>query len=121
MQSADFGSRGDFTLPPCGGYCENCVEYKRVCAGCVETGGKPFHVQQGEADICPVWACVKNRGIEHCGVCDEFPCDTFLDWYDPARGIITALRRAGLLMLRKKIGNDAWVKWVEDKEIKFGA
>lgn len=27
------------------------------------------------------------------------------------------LRRTGLLALRKKIGTEAWIKWVEDKKI----
>jgi len=43
-----------------------------------------------------------------------------LGWYDPKRGIITVLRRAGLLALRKKIGTKKWVKWLKDKKVKFG-
>jgi hypothetical protein len=123
IQSADFetGFGGKLTIPPCGAYCGSCVAYKRNCAGCIETDGRPFHLEQVKVHVCPVWLCTKSREIEHCGVCDEFPCEEFLSWYDPARGIITVLRRAGLLMLRKKIGADAWIKWIREKEIKFGA
>jgi len=107
-------------IPPCGGYCKNCVAYKKACAGCVETNGKPFHIKKTGKDICPVWQCAIDHKIEHCGVCDEFLCDKFLSWYDPQRGIITALRRAGLLALRKKIGTERWIKWIKDKKIEFG-
>lgn len=107
-------------IPPCGGYCKNCVVYKKGCAGCVETNGKPFHIKKAKKDVCPVWQCAIEHKVEHCGICDEFPCDKFLDWYDPKRGIITVLRKTGLLALRKRIGTKAWVKWVEDKKIRFG-
>ncbi len=105
-------------LPPCGAYCKNCIAYNKVCRGCVETDGKPFHLKG--VDVCPIWQCALNRKLEHCGFCREFPCDKFLEWYDPRRGIVTSLRRAGLLALRKKIGTEAWLKWIEEKGIKFG-
>ena len=105
-------------LPPCGAYCENCIAYNKVCKGCVETEGKPFHLKK--IDICPVWQCIAEKKLEHCGLCDEFPCEKFLRWYDPKRGIITVLRRIGLLVLRKKLGNEAWIKWVKKNKIKFG-
>lgn len=107
-------------IPPCGGYCKNCTAYKKTCAGCVETGGKPFHLKEAEKDVCPVWQCAIEHKVEHCGMCDEFPCNRFLSWYDPKRGIITVLKRTGLLALRKKIGTEAWLKWLKDKKIKFG-
>ena len=107
-------------IPPCGAYCQDCSVYKKRCAGCVETNGKPFHLKDSGKDICPIWKCVTERKVEHCGLCKEFPCDTFLNWYDPERGIVTALRRAGLLALRKKIGTDAWIKWIKDNKIEFG-
>jgi len=107
-------------IPPCGGYCKSCVVYKKACAGCVETGGKPFYIEKEKKDVCPVWACSIKQQVEHCGLCKEFPCDKFLECYDPHRGIVTSLRRAGLLALRKKIGNDAWVKWIKNKKIMFG-
>ena len=107
-------------IPPCGAYCKNCVAYKRSCEGCVETGGKPYYIKGSEKDSCPVWECATKHEVEHCGLCGEFPSDRFLEWYSRRRGIITVLRRAGLLALRKKIGTEAWVKWLEDKKIEFG-
>ena len=107
-------------IPPCGAYCKNCKIYKKLCVGCVETEGKPFFLKEMNLNVCPVWQCAVKHRVEHCGLCKEFPCDEFLNWYDPKRGIVTALRRAGLLALRKKIGDKAWIKWVKDKKIEFG-
>jgi len=97
----------ELKIPPCGAYCDNCVVYKKQCAGCIETNGKPFYIKDSGKDICPLWECAIEHKVEHCGLCKEFPSDKFLNWYDPERGIVTALRRAGLLTLRKKIGTDA--------------
>ncbi|MCK4634272.1 MAG: DUF3795 domain-containing protein [Candidatus Aenigmarchaeota archaeon] len=94
--------------------------YKKDCEGCKETEGKPFYVKEFEIDVCPVWKCATEHKIEHCGLCEEFPCDKFLDWYDPKRDIITVLRRAGLLALRNKIGTEAWIEWLKNKKIEFG-
>jgi hypothetical protein len=107
-------------IPPCGAYCNSCPVYKKRCAGCIETKGNPLYLKDSGKDVCPVWKCAIEHKVEHCGLCKEFPCDMFLNWYDPKRGIVTALRRAGLLALRKKIGTDAWIKWIEDKKIEFG-
>jgi len=73
-----------------------------------------------EVSFCPVWQCATEKKLGHCGLCKEFPYDRFLEWYDPKRGITTALRRAGLLALRKKIGDKAWLEWLKEKGIKFG-
>lgn len=105
-------------IPPCGTYCKNCVAYGKLCSGCVETRGKPFHLK--ESETCAVWQCAVDKKVKHCGLCHDFPCNKFLEWYDPERGIITVLRRAGLLALRKRIGDEAWIKWLEEKKIKFG-
>ncbi len=107
-------------IPPCGTYCKNCLAYKKPCAGCIETKGRPYYFKETGEKVCTVWQCAKKRSVEHCGLCIEFPCETFLNKYDRKRGIITVLRRAGLLALRKKIGDKAWVKWIKEKKIEFG-
>jgi len=28
-------------------------------------------------DSCPVRSCVLEKNLEHCGCCNEYPCDTF--------------------------------------------
>jgi len=107
-------------IPPCGAYCKNCVAYKKKCEGCIETGGKPYYIEKYGKDVCPIWECTTKLQVKHCGLCKDFPCDLFLEWYDKKRGITPVLRRVGLLALRRKIGTDAWVKWLEDKKIEFG-
>ncbi len=107
-------------IPPCGALCENCLAYRKDCPGCIETGGRPHYVGREEREVCPVWECAADNGVEHCGLCEEFPCEMFLGWYSRRRGIITVLRRAGLLALRKRIGDEAWKRWIKDNDVRFG-
>jgi hypothetical protein len=32
---------------------------------------------------CQVYSCVSDPDVEYCGVCDEFPCDLLMNYYDP--------------------------------------
>jgi len=107
-------------IPPCGAYCENCLSYKKRCDGCFETSGHcPLAREQGK-DVCPIWECATRRGVDHCGVCGDFPCDIFFTWYNPSRGVVGILRRIGLLAFRKKVGDEAWVKWLQQNKVEFG-
>ena len=54
----------------CGILCSECEYREQVkCSGCVNIQ-KPFW---GES--CPVKVCCESKNNEHCGVCEEFPCD----------------------------------------------
>lgn len=66
--------------------------------------GKPFW---GE---CRFYPCTRDKQVEHCGLCKEFPCDYFLSTYDPKEGRSGVFMRIGQLVYRKKIGTKAWVK-----------
>ena len=66
----------------CGLLCSEC-EYREQtgCAGCVQMD-KPFW-----ADACPVKSCCEDKGLEHCGLCGEFPCRLLHDFaYDAEQG-----------------------------------
>lgn len=66
----------------CGILCDEC-EYRESmnCKGCV-TMDKPFW---GEA--CAVKSCCENKGLEHCGQCNSFPCKTLNEFaYDKEQG-----------------------------------
>ena len=66
----------------CGLHCTGC-EFKAVsgCGGCIETGGHPFY---GE---CPVAMCCQNKGLVHCGECDDIPCELLMNYScDPEQG-----------------------------------
>lgn len=54
----------------CGLLCAECT-YKEPCncKGCMEQDGKMFW---GE---CPVASCCQSKGHEHCGQCDNLPCE----------------------------------------------
>ena len=111
---------GRIDLPPCGTYCKNCLAYNEKCKGCTETEGKPFYSKRENREKCPVFECASKTGVVHCGLCEEFPCHVFLDCYSRRRGVDTVLRRAGLLAMRKKIGDLEWIKWLNENDIKFG-
>ena len=42
---------------------------------------------------CPIRPCVLEKGIEHCGMCRDFPCKLFLERKGLSKG--TAMERLG--------------------------
>ena len=83
-------------VAPCGIDCVNCELYrgnnnqelwekiagmrgttpdKVVCSGCREQGGCSFHPR------CATLECIREKGLDFCGDCDDFPCLNLL----PAR------------------------------------
>jgi len=97
----------DELVAPCGAYCGTCTflnrEQKPSCLGCGNQDGRLFWGK------CRLYTCVKNR-VEHCGVCEEFPCDLFVDQFDPAHGQKSAFTRAGLLAYRKRVGTQKFIE-----------
>lgn len=52
--------------PPCGLYCGSCKLYLREkCGGC----------KIKRSEICPIWKCAEEKGLEFCSECDYFPCE----------------------------------------------
>jgi hypothetical protein len=51
-------------------------------------------------------------------MCEGFPCDLFVDQFDPAHGQKSVFTRAGLLVYRKRVGAQKFVEMSEklDKE-----
>jgi hypothetical protein len=89
---------------PCGLYCGECLHFRKPCQGCVPSGGQPSWGK------CRTYACVKEKNIEHCGECLEFPCTLFLKQYSRELGPWRVFYKAGQLVYRKKIGTKTWVK-----------
>ncbi len=92
----------------CGIYWEGSAWYEALNATC-ETQGE---AQLGK--ICPVYACVKRRGLVHCGQCDEFPCILLVHMaaqssHDDIR-IFSAARRA-------ELGDEIWSAWARDPKM----
>lgn len=66
----------------CGIKCSEC-EYKESvgCPGCLHIT-KPFW-----GDSCPVKSSCEDKGYEHCGKCEQFPCKVLNDFaYDEKQG-----------------------------------
>lgn len=97
-------------VAPCGTYCGVCMFLNRKdqpsCSGCGNQGGEPFWGK------CKLYACAKNR-VEHCGACEDFPCDLFVDSFDPAHGRKSAFTRAGLLTYRRRVGTQKFIEMSE--------
>ena len=89
----------------CGEYCLRCLPtVESRCRGCAyELGRTP------DSD-CAIFQCaVAERGIEHCGLCPDFPCDLFRSSADLA----TVERRIEALRRRQTLGTD---RWLEEQE-----
>jgi hypothetical protein len=85
----------------CGRYCAACDACQDgYCCGCAYQLGR---TRRGE---CPVFACcIVERGLEHCGLCPDFPCQVFVSHAPPLEvaRLYKALRR------RAEIGTPAWL------------
>ncbi len=94
-------------VAPCGTYCGTCSllnrEQKPSCLGCANQKGELFWGK------CKLYACATGR-VEHCGICDDFPCDLFVNHFDPADGQKSAFTRAGLLAYRKRAGTQKFLE-----------
>lgn len=64
----------DFSvITACGECCTGCEKKKKgICPGCIEADGcVPEWAQSGR---CRIHACVREHGVQFCGLCAEFPC-----------------------------------------------
>lgn len=88
----------------CGILCSDCEYYTGAknpkCTGCTKQAGKPFW------GVCGTYACMQEHSVTHCGICEDFPCDKFINQYDPSQGPISAVLRAGILAYRAKYGDE---------------
>ena len=100
--------------PVCGLYCGACAHFQSQCPGCGYVKGKPFWTAMMKIDVCPLHSCcVNTKQLEYCGICDEFPCRTFLELRDPSMTDEEAeesLRlRKNALTKRREIGTEKWL------------
>jgi hypothetical protein len=101
--------------PVCGIHCGGCEYLGTTCAGCGRVEGKPFWTSQVPGGVCPLHDCCRNgKGLEHCGLCAEFPCATFLSLRDPsmsdAQFEASLERRKAALLRRVEVGTGAWLR-----------
>lgn len=70
--------------PVCGYYCGDCHFLGDQCRGCGYVDGRPFWTVDMPGGICPLHDCCHNqKQLEHCGLCDDLPCEIFLELRDP--------------------------------------
>jgi hypothetical protein len=108
MPGVEYMSKEFGLLTVCGENCEYCPNYLEEkqprCLGCAALKGKPFWV----TGICPIYACANKKGVNHCCFCKEFPCERFMNHYDPnnPEGQRNAVCRVGVLSYRTKHGDE---------------
>jgi hypothetical protein len=61
----------------CGAYCGVCEwKPKMNCPGCHSAKGTMFYGQ------CNVALCAVEKGLHHCGLCPDMPCETLQQCFD---------------------------------------
>jgi hypothetical protein len=83
----------------CGRYCGTCEVYvEEECCGCGYCLGRSCD--------CDVFVCcVVERGLAHCGLCLDFPCQLFLS-HAPGREVAVRIKA---LYHRAEIGTERWL------------
>lgn len=90
----------------CGRDCELCTTYQDgICCGC---GYQLGETCKGECAIFQ--CCISDRGLEHCGLCVDFPCQVFVSHAPP----LDVARHYRALRRRAEIGTIAWLEEQKD-------
>ncbi len=123
----------DFTLmtSPCGRDCFNCPlfharenpklagslaarfgmpEQEVPCEGCKPTGGECRLLRGlGLSFPCSLYLCSREKKVEFCYDCPEFPCERFHPYADRADSLAHNMKVFNLCMIRK-LGLENWAK-----------
>ena len=68
----------------CGADCTTCPDYQKTCDGCRKIQGKVYWAAMIGTDVCPIYKCVSDKKLAHCGQCDQLPCNLYFDLKDPS-------------------------------------
>jgi hypothetical protein len=118
-------------LSPCGLYCgacsilmahrENNRKLKDKLAGVYGMKPEDLHctgcLSSNESEIfpyckvCPIKSCARDKKIEGCHQCDDFPC-AHIDGFAIPLGKKVILKS---VPLRREIGTEAWVRHEEER------
>jgi len=111
---------------PCGLDCFNCVLYEDnltaefvdhihtkmgipktdiPCMGCRAQDAKHFHLPEG----CATLDCIKEKGIDFCCNCEEFPCLYLAPTADQADHFPHNMKVFNLCRI-KKVGLEKWAR-----------
>ena len=121
---------------PCGLDCFNCELYEEnltedlaalihdklgvnkqdiTCKGCRQQDGKHYHLGP---DGCATLDCVKEKGVDFCYDCDDFPCSKLAPTADQANRYPHNMKLYNLCRM-KKIGIENWIKESTDIRKKY--
>ncbi len=75
------------------------------CRGCRQQDGKHFHLAGGCANL----DCAKERGVDLCSDCDEFPCALLAPLADQAGRYPHNMKLYNLCRI-KLVGLDRWIE-----------
>ncbi len=92
----------------CGIYWEGSAWYEVLPADCAT---------QDEVDLgklCPVYACARERGVDHCGMCSDFPCYLLVNLAAQTGG---GDRRIESAVRRTEMGDTRWAEWARKQRI----
>jgi len=96
---------------PCGLCCRLCEFYRSPeglrCGGCDEE-----RLCRVEEEKCFFCICTAGHKVEHCGMCEDFPCQMLYETHQQCAGGApqVAIFRIGDLALRTRMGRTAWLK-----------
>ncbi len=69
---------------------------------------------EGElGNLCPVFACARQRQVAHCGVCPDFPCPLLVNLASVSPGD----RRIESAELRARLGEEEWAEWTRRQHL----
>jgi hypothetical protein len=72
----------------CAVACAECNKHEELqnnpCKGCNAAEGKIFWTKFMNLEACPIYTCVKDKQLKHCGECAELPCNIWLEMKDPS-------------------------------------
>ena len=67
----------------CGLSCECCGHYSVECGGCKAARGAVYWTAYCGMECCPIYACAREKGLDHCGQCRDLPCAIWDSLRDP--------------------------------------
>lgn len=126
----------EFLTAPCGLDCFNCEIYEEnitgrlidlinekfnvpkhdiPCRGCRQQDGKHFHFGSRE---CATLDCVKQKGLDFCFNCNEFPCAKLAPIADGADRYPHNMKMYNLCRI-KRVGLEAWIQEAQDIRKKY--
>ncbi|CCK81324.1 DUF3795 domain-containing protein [Desulfobacula toluolica] len=82
-----------------------------LCKGCRNHDGK-IPLQKyifGDSHSCAAYECSKNKGLDFCGDCNEFPCDNLHPYADRATELPHNMKVFNLCLINK-MGLENWAK-----------